>query len=220
MSPPWAPASSRLGVLVCMALFGCAHEPDPAALQSAYLVALGDDDSARAWGLMSPEAQATTDRESFERRWRETREQRHALADRPRSSADDPDPSLSTWLEGVTIHERGHRLTWTEVDGAFVATGGLGATDDRRTPLTTLTAFARALRAMDADGFRDLVGPELSRTSSALVSTRASSIEAVLEDPSRITLDDAEQARVLIEPGLLIRLQRFDDGWRIVSLGE
>jgi hypothetical protein len=169
---------------------------------------------------MSPEAQATTDRESFERRWRESQARRHALAERPRPRFDDPDSSLSTWLEGVTIHERGHRLTWTEVDGAFVATGGLRAPDDRRTPLATLTAFARALRSMDTDGFRDVVGPELSQTSSALVSTRASSIEAVLEDPSRITRDAAGQARVLIEPGLLIRLQRFDDGWRIVSLGD
>ena len=66
----------------------------------------------------------------------------------------------------------------------------------------------------------DVVGPELARASTALLATRASGIEALLEDPSRITLVGDDQARALIEPGVLIRLQRFADGWRVVSVGD
>lgn len=195
----------------------CAHELEAAKVNSLYVAALDDDDPARAWALMSPEAQAATDRKAFEQRWQGYREERHALA---ATSPRDGTPPPPQWLEGVTIHDHNRRVSWTKIDGEFVASGGLGELHDRRSPLATLAAFARALRVMDMTALSDLVGPELSRTSSALLATRASSIEFVLEDPSRLTLVDEDHARAVIEPGVTIRLEHFADGWRVVSVAD
>ena len=214
-------ASVRIAAFAAPPVVACAHGPDPATLGATYRAALSDDDPARAWELMAPEARAATDRSTFNRRWEETRRERQALAaSPPLEQAPEGAGAPATWLEGVTIHERGRRVTWTRVDGAFVATGGLGELPSRRSPLAALSAFARALRGLDMAALSDVVGPELARASTALLATRASGIEALLEDPSRITLVGDDQARALIEPGVLIRLQRFADGWRVVSVGD
>ncbi|MGB1701400.1 MAG: hypothetical protein ACPHRO_15695, partial [Nannocystaceae bacterium] len=77
-----------------------------------------------------------------------------------------------------------------------------------------------ALRSTDMSAVYTLLGPELAQASAALLATRAAHLEALLEDPSRITLEGEDHARALLEPGVIIRLQRYPDGWRVVSVGD
>ena len=62
-------------------LLGCAGAPrTPEALRDAWMTALEHDDPAAAWALMSPAAQAATDREAFDARWTSQRSTREAMA--------------------------------------------------------------------------------------------------------------------------------------------
>ena len=136
-------------------LLGCAGAPKtPEALRDAWLAALEHDDPAAAWALMSPAAQAATDREAFDARWASQRSTREAMA---RAAA--PPATVVTTPTAVTVTARGHVLRWALVEGRLVVTEGLSPAVDRRTPHATLTAFAAALRQQDNASLAAVVAP-------------------------------------------------------------
>lgn len=209
-------ARGRLA-LACAALIctACAHRLDEAELQAVWRAALLDDDPTHAWDLMTPEAQASTDRAAFDARWAANGEVRRALAMRMEAPTD----ARLGAIEAASVHATGHVVRWAWIDGDFWVVSDVSDGADRRTPAAALAAFAAALHNYHPPSLDGILGPEYAEELARTLSRRADSIEAFLRDPSRIVVD-GDTAKAAIEPGVTIRLERGDDGWRVVATDE
>lgn len=188
----------------------------PERLVAAHLKALDDDDPAAAYALLAPEVQAKTPYPEFEARWRADKKEHEAML----AAAKAMDDRLRTAiLGGTTVHEGGHVLTWTQIDGEYVVTSGLPGRVHTATPAAAIRAFIAAVRSADWDEVTALMTDDLAAELRRDWERRADAIEAALQKPGTLQLSsDLHRAFIRYDPQHVLTLEQTAAGWRIVSL--
>ena len=203
---------------VCwVATAGCQHSnaaSSPRRLVQAHRAALQADDPHAAYALLSPQVRAKTPYDAFEARWKDdAKERKRTLAAELPSTLPEP------VYEGVTVHDGGHVLHWTQVDGRYRVTAGLPGRPQATTPAQAIRGLVTAVRRADLSEIQALLTDDLGASLEEDWQARVTAIEAALGEPGVLVLsDDRQRASLRYGTDQTLTLQQTPQGWRVVAL--
>ena len=188
----------------------------PEGLRDAYAAALRSNDADAAYALLTPDAQARTDLETFRARWASNSEQHEAALDAIASLDEERRRPV---LTGTTAHEGGIILHWTYTSLGYLVVDGLPGIPDTSTPAATARALIAALRSVSQAQLERVLATEMLERLGEDWNGRADAIEAALEEPGAISYS-ADNARAVLRygAGRAITFEQTTAGWRVAEL--
>ncbi|MEE9384826.1 MAG: hypothetical protein V3V08_15595 [Nannocystaceae bacterium] len=206
------------GPLCGIILMGCrAPSPrSPEALRDAYAEAIRHNDPDAAYDLLSPGAQAHTERAAFGARWaKQQRELRATLGDI--ESLDEP--LRRPLLRGRTAHPSGRVIHWQHADGRYWVVAGLPGPPDLSSPEHAVRALIDILRADDHSALEGVMTEELAQQRADRWAVLADALEAALAKPGAVERSESRDRAVLrYAPGRRVVLAHDGAQWRVQAL--